>query len=201
MNINYKTSFYADVNPYRQYLYKALKYFNKLEFTGTEEFWTLGAVEWHEFEWLIKRIKFLDEAVYCNVDRGNLQLRDYPHTRAYSKTEFFDIARLWKNPVILSYDSIIGLVENNAGEWGSLVDLAMKAVALSGEVLLNFNFMAGYAHTSEYNWEEVYESWLCQLNSNVDCFGYNIEYYPDCVCDTKYKSPTPMISGHCRIFS
>lgn len=197
--INSQTDFYLGDNAYRDNLIAALHHFNFTEFKEGEEFWTLGAKEWHEYDYLRDNgIKF-GPGTYCNVDRGRIDTLTDSSTRRYDFTEFKTIDKLWFNPRVICYDSTEGLVDRNVSVKRMLVGLVDAAVRLSGSVLFTCNFMVSYGG-AEFNSNDqmigIVKHWMDILEDHCGYEGLAFERYNNLVEDSKDRSRTRMICWH-----
>jgi hypothetical protein len=203
-DINYKRDFYRVEKPYREYLIKALKHFGVMEFPAGEEFWTLGGKEWIEFDYLCDEGLKFGTGTYHNVDRGEINDNDDPRVVKHIH-EFLDIDEIWQNPKVLCFDSTSGLVRSNTNLWIDFLSLAFKAADLRGDVIANWNFLTAYAGfrwkgtETDEELDALYEDWLAQILSRAEYHECDVEMYKHCVLSPKEGSPTPMLSGHCRI--
>lgn len=202
---HYEPGFYGGNKPYRDCLVGALRYFGLTSFLEGEEFWTLGAMEWCEFHYLLEKGIVFGAGTYHNVDRGVLAGISDDRVVGHSGTEFLDIWEYWVCPRVLCFDCTEGIREGNERGWVDLVQLAIEAVRLSGRVCLNWNYMTRYGNLGHWDgltWDELvglYERWLSVLCDHVDCAGFGVDFYSECVLDRKEEGSTPMLSGHCLI--
>lgn len=146
---------YADTIPsknyYHDFLIKSMKYYN-ISLNNGKEFWTLGAQKWHEYDQLVELGIDFTDGLYCNVDRSII---DHPGTRknciAYPNREFHTIWEVWKNPYIISYDSVHGAVRSNRNLWNGVCGLATAAAKKTSSCLFGVNMMYGYfGHGNNY---------------------------------------------------
>ena len=199
---NYRKSFYAGDKPYRDCLIAALKHFDLTEFTQNTEFWTLGGKEWYEFEFLLQQGLKFGKNSYHNVDYKTIDSSSNPAVARHI-TNFFNIWKIWTNPVVLSFDSTNGLVDNNEQIWADLIDLGIAAARKTGKVSLNWNFLVGYGNVLFDNDFDTlfdrYERWLNILADKVSISGFKATFFGLSVISPKEGSQTPMVSGHCLI--
>lgn len=216
--LNYQSDFYRDDEAYRGNLVAALQHFGLTEFKKGEEFWTLGAKEWHEYRYLKDNgIKFAP-GTYHNVDRGLIDSPPDQGAVRHNSTEFTDIHKLWTNPRAICYDSTEGLVDSNINRWNYLVSLVGAAARKSGFVFFTWNFMTGYGNLPfrgdyqsdstkpEYdNAQQAFAKspmvkrlkyWVEILIDYCECEGLNCDSYKYFARAPKQSSQTPMICGH-----
>lgn len=207
---HYIRGYYAGNKPYRECLIAALKHFDLTSFREGEEFWSLGGMEWHEFEHLIKNGLEFEAATYHNVDRGPINKNEDPRTIEHPGIEFLDIFELWSCPRVLCFDCTEQLTKSNESGWIGLVDLAIAGTRLSGSLCLNWNYMTGYGRlpsrvdgramtTDELI--KLYEWWLSILLSRVELAGFKFSVFDKGMMMPKDGSSTNMLCGHCLITS
>jgi len=211
---HYKPGEYKGNKPYRNSLIEALNHFGLTSFPEGEEFWTLGGVEWHEFNFLTSNgIKF-EPKTYHNVDKGmgkeSINHNDDARVVGHSGVEFLDIFELWSYPRALCFDCTEQIVKSNESGWIGLIDLAIAGTKLSNKLCLNWNYMTGYGRLpSRINGRamtikeliELYEWWLSILVGHVEAAGFKLEVLDSGTMAPKERSFTDMLCGHCLITS
>lgn len=191
---------YAGPNKYRDFLLEVLNYYKFTKFTTDHEFWTLGGSEWHEYRYLVKTGISFKPTSYHNVDREELkELLDISVCH-HPNTEFSDIHRLWNKPAVISYDSTVALVQSNTGIWQELCHLGISAAKKSGNALIVWNFMVGYANKM-YNTidTDLYDNWIQIMEDLAEHSGISVDFYKDGQITQRKKSHTPMLAGCCKL--
>jgi len=201
-SVHYKKGKYRGNKPYRDSLVAALRHFDMMSFVDSE-FFTLGGMEWVEFEYLLDQGIVFGPRSYHNIDRGLLNQYDDPRVVAHPKTDFLDIRSFWKCPRAICYDSTEKLVKLNEYCWLRLIRLAIDAALLSGRVCFTWNYMTGYGNLPILfeEWHPLYEQWLGMLVERVDAeSGLSVDFYNEGVRSPQEGSLTPMLCSHCLIY-
>jgi hypothetical protein len=191
---------YAGPNKYRDFLLEVLTYHNLTKFTANGEFWTLGGSEWHEYRYLAKSGISFGPSSYHNVDREELRKLQNTSVCLHPETEFADIHRLWKAPAVIAYDSTAALVPSNTGLWQELCHLGIAAAKKSGEVLVVWNFMVGYANKMYGTVEtDLYDNWIQMMEDLAEHNGISVDFFKEGQITKRKKSSTPMLAGCCKL--
>lgn len=150
---------YNKHRPYRDRIVEIQREYGATKFDSESEFWSLGGPEHFEFIELSKHLDF-GVGSYHTVDRG--EMADVSQFNgvvvAHGCTEFIDIFGLWRNPLVLSYDSTELLtagvrkrVGHNAHDQKilDLTRLARAALSVSshGRLFVHANYMLAYPGT------------------------------------------------------
>lgn len=199
--INYTASFYEGDKPYRDSLIAALKHYGLDKFKKEEEFWTLGAKEWHEYNYLVKNGIQFSPGTYHNVDRGDIDENPDSTVVRHPHCEFFDIHKLWNNPRAICFDSTMGILNRNQVHWDTFIDLACLATKTSGKVFLTWNFMTTYGNLPfrDEDWTSILKRYQYWLGLLINCCKYdNLQHdlFEQGICAPKEGSTTLMLCGH-----